>query len=140
MLKSCFQNTRPKLLNCRDFKSFSLQAFEEDLSEALIDCGDSYDELEYTFTTKLNKLAPKKRKWVKGNHKPHINKELRKAIIKRSRLKNKANINKKLIDISNLKKQGNYVVNLNKQANFEYFISYNSADSKVSARLILILF
>ena len=38
MLKSCFQNTDPKLLNYRDFKTFSPQDFEDDLSEALIDC------------------------------------------------------------------------------------------------------
>ena len=131
MLKSCFQNTEPKLLNYRDFKSFSSQGFEDDLSEALIDCGDSYDKFENIFTSKLNKHAPKKRKWVRGNHKPHINKELRKAIMKRSRLKNKANKSKKPIDISNFKKQRNYVVNLNKQANFEYFSSYNSTDSKL---------
>ena len=78
----------------------------------------------------MNKHAPKKRKWVSGNHKLHVCKELRKAIMKRSRLKNKANKTKKPIDISNLKKQRNYVVNLNKQAKFEYFSSYNSADSK----------
>ena len=46
MLKSCFQNTKPKLLNYRDFKRFSSQVFEEELSEALIDCGDSYHKFE----------------------------------------------------------------------------------------------
>ena len=51
--------------------------------------------------------------------------------MKRSRLKaNKANKTKKPNDISNFKKQRNYVVNLNKQAKFEYFSSYNSTDSK----------
>ena len=60
MLKSCFQNTEPKLLNYRDFKSFSPQAFEEDLSEALIDCGDSYDKFENIFTSKLNKMLLKR--------------------------------------------------------------------------------
>ena len=60
---------------------------------------------------------------VRGNHKQHINKELRKAIMKRSRLKNKANKTKKPIGISNL--QRNYVVNLNKQAKFEYFSPLN---------------
>ena len=60
MLKSCFQNTEPKFLNYRDFKSFSPQAFEQDLSEALIDCGDSYDKFENIFNSKLNKHAPKK--------------------------------------------------------------------------------
>ena len=60
--------------------------------------------LKNAFTSKLNKHAPKKRKWIRGNHKPHINKELRKAIMKRSRLKNKANKTKKPIHISNFKK------------------------------------
>ena len=44
MLKSCFQNTKPKFFNYRDFKRFSPLAFEKDLSEALIDCGDSYNK------------------------------------------------------------------------------------------------
>ena len=35
MLKSCFNNTEPKLLNYRDFKHFSKEDFKEDLSEAL---------------------------------------------------------------------------------------------------------
>ena len=62
MLKSCFQNTEPKLLNYRDFKSSSPPGFEDDLSEALIDCGDSYDKFENILTSELNKHAPKKKK------------------------------------------------------------------------------
>ena len=68
LLKSRFQNKEPKFLNYRDFKSFSPQAFIEDLSEALLDCGDSYDKFEKNFTSQLNKHAPIKRKWVRGNH------------------------------------------------------------------------
>ena len=82
MLNSCFQNTEPKLLNYRDFESFSPQDFEQDLSKALIDCDDSYDKFEIMFTSKLNEHAPKKRKWVRDNHKPHIIKELRYEKIK----------------------------------------------------------
>ena len=50
--------------------------------------------------------------------------------MKRSRLKNKANKTKKSTDIRNLKKQPNYVVNMNKQAKIEFFNSCNSADRK----------
>ena len=90
----------------------------------MIECGDSYDKFENFITSKINnKHAPKKRKWVRGNHKPHTNKELHKAIMKRSRLKNKAN------KTQQFKKQRNCVVNLNKQPKFEYFSSYNSPDS-----------
>ena len=72
MLKSCFQNTEPKLLNCR---TFSPEAVEGDLSEALIGCCDSYDKFDNVFTSKLNKHAPVKRKWVRDNNELHITKE-----------------------------------------------------------------
>ena len=53
---------------------------------------------------------------LRGNNKPHVNKMLRKAIMKRSKLKNKANKTKLPVDINNYKKQRNYVANLNKRA------------------------
>ena len=55
----------------------------------------------------LNTHAPKKVKILRGNRKPHYNKNLRKAIMKRSRLKNKANRSKGLVDIANYKKRRN---------------------------------
>ena len=61
----------------------------------------------------LNTHAPKKVKIIRGNHKPHYNKNLRKAFIKRSRLKNKTNRSKDPVDIANYKKQRNLVVSLN---------------------------
>ena len=66
-------------------------------------------------------LAQFVKKWLMGNNKPHITKPLSQAIMKRSKLKNKANKTKLLTDIRNCKKQRNYVVNLNKNAKFEYF-------------------
>ena len=71
-----------------------------------------------------------KKKWYRGNNKPHITKPLRQAIMKRSKLKNKANKTKLLIDIRNYKKPRNYVVNLNKNAKFGYFCRYNCKDGK----------
>ena len=103
MLKSCFNNTEPKLLNYVDCKYFSQENFKENLSEALCDCGDSYDDSDHIFTSKLNKHAPKKKKWIRRNNKPHVNKTLRQAIMKRSRLKNKVNKTKDPADIKNYK-------------------------------------
>ena len=131
MLKSCFNNTEPKLLlNYKDFKHFLQEAFKEYLSEALCDCGNSYDDFEHIFTSNLKKHVPKKKKWITGNNKPHVNKALRQTIMKRSRLENKANKTKDTIDIRNYKKQLNYVVNLNKKAKLEYFSKYESNGNK----------
>ena len=92
--------------------------------------GDSYDDFDHIFTSELNKHAPKKKKWSRRNSKPHVNKALRQAIIKRSRLKNKANKTKDPSDIKNYKKQRNYVANLNKEAKLEYFSKFESNDNK----------
>ena len=55
---------------------------------------------------------------------------LRQAIMKRSRLKNKANKTKNHLDIRNYKKQRNMVVNLNKEAKPQYFNNYDSTNTK----------
>ena len=75
----------------------------------------------------INKHAPQKKKWFHGNQKPHINKTLRHKILKRSKLKYKANKTKNPSDIKNYKKQRNYVVQLNKKAKLEYFNNFDSS-------------
>ena len=52
------------------------------------------------------------------------------SIMKRSKLKNKANKTKPLIDIRNHRKQRNYVVNLNKNTKFEYLSRYDCKGGK----------
>ena len=83
-----------------------------------------YENYEQNFIKVLNMHAPKKVKILRGNHKPHFNKSLRKAIMKRSRLKNKANRSKDPVDIANYKRQRNLVVFLNSHAKSKYFNEY----------------
>ena len=116
MLKTIFQKSEPKQLIYKDLKNFYFESFKNDLLENMITCHRSYDEFERKFTTVVNKHAPKKKKWLRGNQKPHINKTLRHEIMNRSKLKNKANKTKNPSDIKNFKKQCNYVVQLNKNA------------------------
>ena len=63
----------------------------------------------------------KNKKWIRGNNKPNR---------KKSRLKNKTNKIKDPTDIRNLKKKRNYVANLDKVANLEYFCKYKSNGNK----------
>ena len=84
----------------------------------------------------LNKDAPKKTKVFRGNHKPYINKTLRKAIMKRSQLKNKANKTKDPKDISKYKKQRNYAVKLNNQSKQEHFDRFKAFLEELQAILL----
>ena len=73
---------------------------------------------EINFASILDKDAPKKTKVLRRNQKPHSNKNLRKQIMIRLRLKNQP---KNPIDIVKLKWQRNLMANLNKQAKLHHF-------------------
>ena len=77
----------------------------------------------------LNTHAPKKVKKLRGNPKPHYHKNRRKAIMKMSRLKNKADRSKDPVDVANYKKQRNLVVSLNRQAKSEYFNEVSNSEN-----------
>ena len=61
-----------------------------------------------------------------------MNKQLRKAIMKRSALKNKANKSKSVLDYQAYKKQRNYVVNLNKKCKKAFFATMSNDSHKKS--------
>ena len=65
----------------------------------------NYSEFEKKFVQTLDKQAPKKTQIFRENHKPHIINSLRKALTKRSQLKNKANETKDPQDILKYKRK-----------------------------------
>ena len=70
-------------------------------------------------------------KTLRGNNEEHVNKELRKEIVLRTNLKNKANKTKKEEDVRRYKKQRNLIVKMNKKAKRDYYksISPKSIDN-----------
>ena len=131
VMKTTFKCEEPKKLIYRDYSNFSQKDFQNELLLNIGNGTNNYLEFEKNFVETLNKHAPKKTKIFRGNHKPHINKTLRKAITKRSQLKNKANKTKDPKDILKYKKQRNYVVKLNNQSKQEHFDTLNTfLDSK----------
>ena len=121
ILKTNFQQKEPKCLIYRDYKNSFFENFKSDIQEALQSCKDSYNAFGNYFISCLNKHAPKKKMVLWGNEKPHMNKNLRETIMKRSKLKNKDNKTKIPLDIMNSRKQSNYVTKLNKTTKLEYF-------------------
>ena len=81
----------------------------------------SYAEFENQYVTILNSLAPKKSVSIRGNSKPHMSKKLRNAIMKRARLRNRANLTRKDLDIQKYKLQRNVVVSMNREAKRDFY-------------------
>ena len=69
----------------------------------------------------LNYHAPLKTKYLRANEQPFMSKELRKAHMKRSRLRNKYRKNKNDVSEVAFKKQRNYCVSLLKKVKKSYF-------------------
>ena len=94
MLEKTFQKEKPKILIYRDFKKVRHTDFQSELNVNLSEPNsrNSYDYGTFgkSFVEVLGKHAPKKRKILHGNHKPHVNKTLHFAIMKCSQLKIKA--------------------------------------------------
>ena len=101
-------------------EKFSQIDFETDLKVELdnfdINLND-YDIFEHV----LDKHAPKKSKLIRGNEKPHMTGELKKAIMRRSNLWNKFQKTKCSSDLHAYKTQRNLVTNLNNLAKQKLF-------------------
>ena len=81
----------------------------------------SYAEFENQCVTILNSFAPKKSVSIRGNNKPHMSKKLRNAIMKWARLRNRANLTRKDLDIQRYKLQRILVVSMNREAKRDFY-------------------
>ena len=122
VLKTTFPKAKPKIIYYRDYKKFNLQEFRKELRNELkktVVLG--YAHFEHIFLEVLEKHAPMKQKVVRANDKPFMTKILRKAIMRRSFLKNK--YQKLKSDESNkaFKKQKNYTNRLLKKERVKYW-------------------
>ena len=85
----------PKTITYRDQKYFDQQNFLRDLDKKLVQgqlyksCDEPYKKLSEIFNDILNYYAPPKEKQVRGNHAPFMTKKLSKAVMEKSKARNK---------------------------------------------------
>ena len=101
--KTTFKREEPKKLIFRIYSNFSQKNFQSDLLLHIRDEENNYLESAKKIVETLDKHAPKKIQFFRGNHKSHINKSLRHGIMKHSQLKSKANKIKDPKDIDSIK-------------------------------------
>ena len=92
IMKTTFGSEELKKFLYHGYKTFSYESFKNDLISKTVDDHVDYLKFEKEFIDTLNEYAPKKTKLFRGNQKLHVNKVLRSAIMKRSRLKDRAKI------------------------------------------------
>ena len=91
VLKMSFSKQRHETVFFRNYKTFDSSAFREALNGELLKYGLNnieYDIFQEIIVSLLNVYAPLKKKYLRANHASFVTKEPRKAIIKRTRLKN----------------------------------------------------
>ena len=118
-LKMGFQKLKPHIVSYRDYKHFDNEKFPSDIencaSEKNLKC------FKETVFCIFNKHAPIKRKYVSANETPFMTKELHKAIMKRSRLRNKFLKTKSITDRKNYNVRRNYCKKLFRSTKKLYF-------------------
>ena len=92
--KCHYTRLKPKTIYYRNYKNFNEELFLKDLENSNLSANsnnphENYTNLSQTFSKVVQKHAPLKKKFLRGNHAPFINREFRKEIYKRSRLRNK---------------------------------------------------
>ena len=91
VLKTFYKKQKPKIIHYRNYKTFNANLFKEELNiESIIDNNDA-ELVEFTNTVLsiLDKHAPIKRKYIRANNSSFMTKELRAAIMQRSKLRQK---------------------------------------------------
>ena len=88
----------------------------------------SYKSFESIFFNALNIYAPLKTKMLRFNNSAFMTKNLRKEIMKRSKLKNNFNKNRNHENWCKYKTQRNYCVNLLRKSKKQYFSNINISD------------
>ena len=96
VMKSFFQKQVPITISYRDYKHFNHDLFRNELLRELYNRNNihiNYDILEKIIVRVLDRHAPLKQRLARANNSPFMNKTLSKAVMTRSRLRNKFNKN-----------------------------------------------
>ena len=92
-MKTPYRKSQPKTIHYCNYKNFSNDIFRDWLQKIFPqNLGNSCDQDADDFLISCNKIldqnAPRKKNYVRGNHSPFINKNLPKAIMLRTKLRN----------------------------------------------------
>ena len=128
VMKANFQKQVPKVITYRNYKYFNNDNFRNDLMHEISKQGFhriTCEQFEFLFMTTLNKHAPVKIKYIRANNSPFMNDEFSKAIMVRSKLRNKFLKLKTNESRNAYKRQRNYCVSLLREVKKTFYENLN---------------
>ena len=126
VFKTRLKKQKPKIVTYRDYKRYDPEKFRESLiTYPGTGKNISYDAFENLVLQTLDKMAPIKQKHIKGNRSPFMNKDIHKAIMTRTRLRNRFLKEPTQMKRLAYKKQRNYCISLMRQNKKQYYGSLN---------------
>ena len=126
VLKTTFSKNKPREIVYRNYKYFNSQNFNDELKFVFSKENiDSCSKFNQTFLNVLNKYAPLKKKQLRANHALYVSKSMRKAIMRRSYLKNVYFKKRTDKSLRAYKKQKNYFSRLYKKERKKFFKKLN---------------
>ena len=136
VMKMYFKKQGPRVIHYSDYKRFSTQSFRQDVFANLHEENVNRNQLE-KFLNVFKKVfgihALIKKRYIRANQGPFMNKALQKAVMTRSRPRNNFLQNKAQSNASAYKKQINYCVSSfrkEKKSFFENLCTKNITDNK----------
>ena len=130
VLRVFFQKQTPITVKYRDYKKFDQSLFRYNLLKKLNNVNEGkvdYETFERVFIELLDLHAPMKEKYMRANNSPFMNKSLHKAVMTRSRLRNKFLKNPSNATTMNYTKYRNYCTGLFKKEKKTF---YDNLDTK----------
>ena len=129
VMKTTYKKSQPKIVTYRKYKNFDNDIFRESLLQIESNgnnCDDNFENFTSSCNIILNELAPQKKKYVRGNQSPFMNKNLSKAIMKRSKLRNILTKKRTEENRKNYNKQRNLCVTLLRKSKREFYGNLNA--------------
>ena len=146
VLRGSFRKKGPRIVTYREYSGFDNFSFREEPAEEL--SSNPLKMLDFTLFNStveciLNKLAQLKKKYLRANDGPSMTRELRKAIMKRSNLKNKFNKIRTNESWAAYKRQRNLCVGVLRQNKKSYYARLDRktvSDNKKFWKTVKLLF
>ena len=130
VMKTSYRKSQPKIIHYRNYKNFSNDIFRDSLQKIFPQnlgnsCDQDVDDFLISWNKILDQYAPRKKKYVRCNHSSFMNKNLPKAILLRTKLRNIYLKNRTQENKGRYTRRRNVCVTLLRKVKRKYFNNLN---------------